>query len=112
MPRPRRFQGGPEPSDTWITFGMQIMGWAESFAGTQDRPVSACFKFALPFDEDDEECDQTYSEPTTQFIRTETVYGVCGATYQKHQESRQNIRQPDGFSPNLVITPAACTITQ
>ena len=72
-------------------------------------------KLNLPFEEDDEVCDQTFTETKTKFIRTETVYGVCGATYQKDRGSNQNIRHPDaanGFDPRIVITPDACTITQ
>lgn len=107
MPRPRRVD--VEPSDAWQVFGMQIMGWAESLDG--NSPVSPCFKFAIPFDDEEEECNQTYSEKRSQFIRTETVYGVCGATYVKDQQSRQNIRQPDGQNPLSVILPDACNIT-
>lgn len=117
MPRPIRRTGATEPSASWSTFGMQITGWAENFVGRSETPVSACFKIALPFEEDDEECDQTFTETRTKFIRTETVYGLCGATYQKHQGSGQNVRHPDadtanGFDPRIVITPDACTITQ
>lgn len=107
MPRPRR--DGQEPSEGWQTFGMQIMGWADRFDGKS--PVSPCFKFAIPFDDGEEECNQTYDVKSSQFIRTETVYGVCGATYVKDQQSRQNVRQPDQRTPGAEISGTACDIT-
>ena len=107
MPRPRR-DGGTEPHQAWKVFGMQIMGWAKDFEGSSNTPVSPCFKFALPFDDSDEECAGTFSEQKTQFIRTETVYGVCGATYLN--QNNQVIRQPYGTNPTAVISPDACSI--
>lgn len=113
MPRPLRDPSRPEPSEGWSIFGMQIIGWADKFEGR--NPVSACYKFALPFEDSEEECDDKFTETKTPFIRTETVYGLCGATYQKHTGSNQNVRHPDsadGFDPTLVIRQPACLITQ
>lgn len=106
MPRPRR--QADEPSNGWQLFGMQILGWADGFEG--NNPFSACFKFNLPFDDEDEECRDTYTELRSQYIRTETVYGVCGATYIKDPGSRQNIRQPDGNTPAANTSADACSI--
>ena len=106
MPRPRR--DGNEPHRAWKVFGMQIMGWAKDFEGSNSTPVSACFKFALPFSDSDEECEGTFTEEKTQFIRTETVYGVCGATYIN--QNNQVIRQPYGTNPTSVISNDACSI--
>ena len=108
IPRPRR--GGDEPSAGWQTFGMQILGWADGFDGNQ--PLSPCFKFNIPFDGEEEDCEDNYSETRSQFIRTQTVYGVCGATYIKDQSSRQNIRQPDGNSQGLAVSADACSIIE
>ncbi len=108
IPRPRREGGAAEPSDGWQSFGMQILGWADTFDG--NSPVSPCFKFNLPFDDEDEECPDTFTEERSQFIRTETVYGICGATYIKDEGSGQNIRQPDGANPSAVISADACSI--
>lgn len=63
-------------------FGMQAFGWMERLDGR--TPVAPCFKFNLLLGEDSEdECEESYSEPTTQFIRVMTVYGICGATYSR-----------------------------
>jgi hypothetical protein len=61
---------------------MQIMGWSMRLDGTQ--PVAPCFKFMLPLGESvDDECGETYTGESSQFIRVQTVYGLCGATYGK-----------------------------
>jgi len=108
IPRPRRQDD--EPSVRWQSFGMQILGWADGFEG--NSPLSPCFKFNLPFDDEDEECEDNYSETRSQFIRTETVYGVCGATYIKHGGSQQNIRQPDGNTASSAVSADACSIIE
>lgn len=81
IPKPRR-DGQEEPANTWQKFGMEIMGWSEFLAG--DQPVAPCFKFLLPLGEStDDECEESYSGKSSQFIRVQTVYGVCGASYEK-----------------------------
>lgn len=110
MPKPRR--DGFEPSDGWGTFGMQIMGWAERFQG--DSPVAPCFKFQMPLGEipDGDACENAYSGNKTQFIRVQTVYGICGATYKK-AGNNQKVRLPggSGFSPAAVTDADACSLT-
>ena len=109
MPKARR--QGIEPSDDWGTFGMQIMGWAESFEG--DSPVAPCFKFQMPLGEiDEDECRKAYTGTKTQFIRVQTVYGICGATYKKIGNN-QKIRLPggSGFNPAAVTDGDACSLT-
>ncbi len=95
IPRPRR-DGATEPSAAWQVFGMQIMGWSRELKDGR-FPVAPCYKFKLPLGSDGEdECEQTYSSETTQFIRVKTVYGVCGATYIK--KDGYNISYPRGAS--------------
>ncbi len=83
-PRPSR-SSTTEVSDSWTMFGTQIMGWAEKLTtGASQQPVAPCFKFALPFEEaEDDACENSYTGNTSQFIRVKTVYGSCGATYMK-----------------------------
>jgi hypothetical protein len=99
IPKPRR--NGPDPSDSWQKFGMQIMGWATELAdssGDGGLPVAACFKFNLPLGTGEEDnCEDAYSGKATQYIRVGTVYGVCGATYKKSGGSK--IRLPSGGIP-------------
>lgn len=111
MPKPIRAGGGVGPSEGWNTFGMQIMGWAKSFKnGVQ--PIAPCYKFIFPIEGEKESCENAYSEPTTQFIRVQTVYGICGATYIKDPEKNDmNMRLPEGASANQVVSSSACLIT-
>lgn len=109
MPRPRR--DGQEPSSSWSTFGMQIMGWAEDFVDN-NNPVAPCFALNIPFAElGDETCQEAYTKDATKFIRVQTVYGVCGATYTKFSNNN-NIRHPDGGAPTVAIGSTACQLVE
>jgi len=83
-----RVQGNstlPAPSpgnhESWSRFGMFFIGWSEKLLqGTQ--PVMTCYKINLPLGQsDDNSCDESYEEDSSQFIRVGTVYGVCGNSY-------------------------------
>lgn len=88
IPRPRR----DGQKDSWKIFGMQIMGWAEKLEGGKNTPFAPCFKFVLPLGEDaSDKCEETYTGVSSQFIRVQTVYGICGATYGKGGESGNEI---------------------
>jgi len=60
---------------------MFFIGWSEKLLqGTQ--PVMTCYKINLPLGQsDDNSCDESYEEDSSQFIRVGTVYGVCGNSY-------------------------------
>jgi hypothetical protein len=106
IPRPSRT--GSESSDGWQTFGMQIIGWAERFQG--NTPVAPCYKFQLPFADDTEDsCEAAYSTPQTQFIRVQSVYGICGATYTKGA-ANHNERHPLIANPTQVTSGSACLL--
>ncbi len=81
LPKPRR--DGSEPSDGWQTFGFQIMGWATELRSGSE-PIAPCFKFRLPLGDSEDGCEDRYPGETSQFIRTKTVIGICGATYVKN----------------------------
>jgi hypothetical protein len=111
IPKPRR--NGSDPSDSWQMFGMQIMGWATELAdgsGDGGLPVAACFKFNLPLGTGEaDNCKEAYSGKTTQYIRVGTVYGVCGATYQRKGGSK--IRVPSGGIPvEAAVSAQGCFI--
>jgi hypothetical protein len=107
-PYPSR--GGSEPSDAWSTFGMQIMGWAESFEGGNNKPVAPCFRMRLPLGvAETDACEAAYDGDTTQFIRVATVYGICGATWEN--QSGQRVRFPMPGAALKVIDRTACQIT-
>ena len=111
LPRPRRAGDSAEPSNNWRTFGMQIMGWAEKFED-DSNPVAPCFKFNLPFEGgEDDSCDNPYTGTSTQFIRVQTVYGICGATYTT-DGSNQKVRHPRGSFPPVVTSGEACLIVE
>jgi hypothetical protein len=106
IPRPSR--NGNDPSVAWQTFGMQIMGWAEKFSG--NTPVAPCYKFQLPFaDTTEDSCEKAYTTPQTQFIRVQSVFGVCGATYTKGA-SNHNERHPLIANPVQVTGRDSCLI--
>ena len=83
---------------------MEIMGWSIKLDGGA-TPVAACFKFALPLGESvDAECEEAYEGESTQFIRVQTVYGVCGATY--NNSNGEIISYPRAmFGPTNAILP-------
>ncbi|MBD64025.1 MAG: hypothetical protein CME62_02380 [Halobacteriovoraceae bacterium] len=105
LPRPSR--SGNEPTDNFSTFGMQIMGWANRFEGL--APVAPCYKFIFPVENaEGDECGEAYSETNTRFIRVQTVYGICGATYTK--DDGGNLRHPGYTGPLSAIDRNACLL--
>lgn len=68
---------------TWDRFGMFFIGWYDKFL-QGNNPVMPCYKISLPLGQsDDKNCDDSYTEDSSQFIRVGTVYGACGATYHR-----------------------------
>lgn len=91
IPRPRR--RGSETTNNWNKFGMEVMGWSERIEG--DTPVAPCYKFVLPLGESDGDvCDESYSGQSSQFIRVQTVYGMCGVSYGRDSDSRNPVAYP------------------
>jgi hypothetical protein len=109
MPIPSR--KGEEPSSSWRYFGTQVIGWADSFDGESSNPIAPCFKLRLPLGTgEDDACEEGYTDPTTQFIRVSSVYGVCGATMEN--QNGQRLRYPIAGGANLVVSENACQITR
>ncbi|MBL7665566.1 MAG: hypothetical protein JNM93_10575 [Bacteriovoracaceae bacterium] len=72
---------------TWTKFGMFYVGYKiNQFSGTSDQPEAACYKINLPFAStfSDTDCSNPYSTLTTDFVRVYTVFGLCGATYERN----------------------------
>lgn len=87
IPKPDGPNGG-ETYKKWRTFGMYFTGWKDHFEGaggeeeTGQRPVAPCYKLTVPLSANsDDKCDEKYTKATTQYIRVQTVYGVCGGTF-------------------------------
>ena len=73
---------GSDPTASWSTFGMRMLGWSTELI--DNKPVAPCFKFNIALGEsNDDVCEEPYFGKSTQFIRVGTVYGACGATYQR-----------------------------
>jgi hypothetical protein len=81
--RPVRGSGGAPVFNAWNVFGQFWVGWADYLEGGR-QPVYPCYRLNLPVGSSaSDTCEESYDEPTSQFIRVGTVYGVCGATYTK-----------------------------
>lgn len=81
-PQPRR--GNEGFLNNMRVIGMSVRGWMKRLVS--NNPEAPCYKFNLLLGEDsDDICEEAYSEPSTQFIRVGTVYGICGATYARNQ---------------------------
>lgn len=78
----------------WNNYGMFFIGWKEKFSGGATDggvPVAPCYPLQLPLDKGDSSCEN-WSTNTTQFLRVQTVYGACGATYQ--HSGNYEVRSP------------------
>lgn len=104
-PTPRR--SDPVP---FTRFGQHVNLWGVRLV--DDLPVAACFKFNVPLgNAEADNCEDAYSNQTTQYIRVGTAYGICGATYLN---SRGNlVRLPNyanNASPSEVVAAGACLV--
>jgi hypothetical protein len=69
---------GPEMQKS----GQNVVGWKSKLDGT--APLMPCYRISLPTKgSKSENCDESYSEQTTQNIRVGTVFGLCGGTYAR-----------------------------
>lgn len=85
--------------------GQQVNLWGVKLLGK--NPVAACFKFNVALGEaEDDSCEEAYSDPSTQYIRVGTAYGICGATYQN--DNGNYIRLPSYGFANEVVAAGAC----
>ena len=116
--KPMRGDGGGLINAGWSQFGHYFIGWSDYL--NSDNPIAPCFKLNLPFAPGaGDTCEASYTSQTTQFVRVATVYGICGATIRKAENSAAGdfIELP-GPSNNIeqaldtVLGEASCWITQ
>ncbi len=84
--KPMRGDGGGLINAGWSQFGHYFIGWSDYLKS--DNPIAPCFKLNLPFAPGaGDTCEASYTSQTTQFVRVATVYGICGATIRKAENS-------------------------
>lgn len=98
--------------DTWKKFGMFFIGWKDYFQ-SGETPVMPCYKVNIPFrNSPADKCEDSYSEPKTLWVRTGTVYGVCGGTYFYQGANQVTLAPNSGYRMEEVIDRSSCLITQ
>ena len=105
------------PYANWKNFGMYFIGWADYMqSGGENetgQPYAPCYRLTVPLAANaDDKCDTKYTAPTTQFIRVQTVYGVCGATYQKNDSVVQPVPDFSGGDFSGLVGRDSCTISR
>lgn len=95
----------------WGQFGMFFIGWKDYFVS--QKPVAPCYRLTIPLQAaSSDTCEDKYSSPTTQYIRVQTAYGACGATYQKIDAGIYPVPDFDGGTFTPLIDRSGCFITQ
>ena len=112
----------PKPDgawEKWSTFGMFYIGWKDMFTSGDDeaggQPLAACYKLSIPLAAaGNDSCAEKYTTPSTQYIRVQTVYGVCGTTYFRQDSTVRPLPTPDynGGDFNILIKPEGCLLLQ
>jgi hypothetical protein len=103
---------GESIENNWSNFGMFFIGWRDR--SDNEKPVAACYQLTIPLSANqDDKCEQKYSNPSTMFIRVETVYGVCGGSYEK-LGSNDFALLPDYFNRQFQLTTSesSCLLIQ
>lgn len=110
IPKP---SGGPPK---WSTFGMFFIGWKDYFSGPggsgdEGIPMAPCYRVSVPLQASaNDKCEDKYTTENTQFIRVQTVYGICGATYQKIDQSVLPVPDFIGADYSTLIGPESCLL--
>lgn len=94
----------------WSYYGMSFIGWNEKF-NNSNNPLLPCYLAKVPFFSTDEtNCTAQYSGSRTNYIRVGTVFGLCGATYQRGDSGEYH--RGVVSDPSDVASKEACTIKQ
>lgn len=102
----------PYFSESWRKFGMFMIGWRENMAN-QTEPLMPCYKISFPIAAaQGDNCENSYGQPTTQYIRVGTVYGVCGGTFATQASEVVHLPDMMGATFNLVVDKGSCLITR
>ncbi len=93
-------------SSRFSDFALYFVGWRDKKVG--EAPVATCYKMTLPFagSRNDESCEESYSGTSTSFIRVQTAYGLCGATYLSTGGSAMRVHNSEqsDYSPSLLLS--------
>lgn len=109
---PRR----PPQGTNWSKYGTFFVGWREKVQ--DDLPFAPCYRISIPVaNAADDSCDSEYTvtgddRPSTQFMRVGTVYGFCGASYQRANNSIVSIPNQQGMSFRGLLDRDSCTIAE
>lgn len=101
VPKPFHNIAGNKPYDAWTFFGLYMFGWRENLIG--QTPTATCYRLRLPLAEKQPaECDEPYSDQSSQFIKVATAYGICGANFNREDDviKRGPIRRPSELVQN------------
>lgn len=109
IPKPSRDDNGAYAHESWKQFGMFFIGWRDYFI--DNKPVAPCYKLTVPLQAaSSDKCEERYTTTTTQFIRVQTVYGVCGATYSKVNSDVVAVPDFPGGDFSTLTNVGGCTI--
>jgi hypothetical protein len=109
MPKPSWDPG--DPIYNWGQFGMFFIGWKDYFVDR--KPVAPCYRLTIPLQAGSSDtCEERYNTPTTQFIRVQTAYGACGATYQRIDREFYHVPDFTGGTYSTLIDRSGCFISR
>lgn len=109
---PRR----PPEGVNWTQFGHFFVGWREKIQ--ENRPLQPCYRISIPVaNKADDSCDAEYTAsgediPSTQFMRVGTVYGFCGATYVRANNTIFQVPNRPDLSYQMLLDRDSCVIKQ
>lgn len=109
---PRR----PPDGVSWTRYGSFFVGWRDRIEN--DLPVAPCYRISIPLkNADSDNCEGEYTAPpsgraSTQFMRVGTVYGFCGATYDKRNTSIYTVPNRQDMSYQDLLDQSSCTISE
>lgn len=96
----------------WGRFGMSYIGWKDFFKG-EGSPIAPCYRVSIPLQaRKNDQCDSSYSEENTLYVRVGTVYGVCGATFRQIGQQTFFIPEAQDMSYRELVDTGSCVITR
>ena len=100
----------------WKSFGMFYIGWKDRFTSGSDesgKPLAPCYKLSIPLAPGTtDNCEEKYTTKSTMFIRVQTVYGICGASYVRSDAFVSLVPDYNGGSFQSLVAKESCYLTQ
>lgn len=94
------------------SLGMFHVGWKDKFVNGR-QPLMPCYKISIPFkDKPADDCEESYTDPKTLWVRVGTVYGICGGTYVVQNNKVYPVPDGGGSTFNQLLDKSSCTNTQ